>query len=360
MSINNEQWQQLTTTDLLQRLINRAITDKASDIHIEPLTASYQIRCRHNGQLAPLCTLKKTAGHQLIGHIKVISKLNISEQRLPQDSHFSVEKNSGLINCRVSTLPCIYGEKVVIRVLNYARTPPGFEQLGMLANQIKSINNAIKCTQGLILITGPTGSGKTLTLYSMLEQLRHQPLNIVSIEDPVEIMMKGITQVNVQPSIGLSFSLALKALLRQDPDIIVVGEIRDAETAKLAVQAADTGHLVLATLHTQSSEQTIIRLLHLGIELIDLAYSLRLIINQRLLVKHCPQCFSQKKHCDTCRGKNMGRMGVFELLPVPATLNQHLLAATDIQSFQQLLRQQLDQPLSTTINTLIQQKTILI
>lgn len=320
----------------LDELLQLVLDKKISDIHIEPLQESFRLRIRLDGILHPSCTLTKDQGTAIVNRIKVLSHLDIAEQRLPQDGRLRYEKFQHS-DFRISTCPTVFGEKCVIRNLMTLLTPLMIDELGMHHEQKDFFRRAIKQPQGLILVTGPTGSGKTLTLYSALQNLNTAEVNIISIEDPVEIKLAGINQINIHPKIGLNFSSTLRAILRQDPDIIMVGEMRDKETAEIAIAAAQTGHLVLSTLHTNSAIDSITRLQQMGIELYQMANALRLIIAQRLVRKCCIHC---QQGCEQCHKGYVGRTGIYELLEINDQVRSILLQENFSQHLKTYLSQQ--------------------
>jgi len=321
----------------IHQLLEDAVQQHVSDIHCEPYANDYRIRLRRDGILIEYATPPPHVAPRLVSRIKVMAELNITERRLPQDGRFTfVTRQQQMIDVRVSTCPVIYGEKVVLRLLNTPSTELRIEHLGMEITQQQLLLETLQRPSGLILVTGPTGSGKTLTLYTLLQYLNNGQRNICSAEDPVEIHLNGINQLAIQPGIGLDFSQALRCFLRQDPDIIMVGEIRDQETALMACKAAQTGHLVLSTLHTQNAASALLRLQQMGVGSNLLANSLNLIIAQRLVRKLCMHCVSPSLQkvaepllpldsCPHCHQGYQGRIGIFELLPIDSTLQKLLL-----------------------------------
>src|SRR3990167_11373159 len=274
---------------VVNRLLQDAILNHASDIHIEPYHQHCRIRFRSDSLLHEVATFPSPLAMQMITRLKIMANLNIAERRLPQDGHISLQ-NDHKIDIRISTCPTLFGEKIVLRLLNSSAIKSDIHQLGLTDTQQQLFLNKLKQPQGLILVTGPTGSGKTITLYSALHYLNKPEKNISTVEDPVEIQLPGINQVNINTKINLHFSTVLRTLLRQDPDIIMIGEIRDPETADIAIQAAQTGHLVLSTLHTNSAIETLTRLHAMKILAYNLAGSLSLIIAQRLIRTLCAHC----------------------------------------------------------------------
>lgn len=336
--------------EFVDRLIQDAICKKISDIHIEPYQTYCRIRFRKDGLLYEVATLSPRIVNQIITRLKIMANLDIAERRMPQDGrfHFSVSNinHSPQIDIRFNSCPTLFGEKIVLRILDGNRMNLALDELGMTEEQKQIFIGHLQRPQGLIIVTGPTGSGKTITLYSALKFLNSIEKNILSVEDPIEIELNGINQVNINSKIGLNFATILRTFLRQDPDIIMVGEIRDTETANITIQAALTGHLVLATLHTNSALEAITRLQSIGIPSIKLCSSITLIIAQRLIRKLCDYCKQPQKNqhdseltyeaqgCDYCHSGYAGRVGVFEMIPITNQLISAILAE---DSSQQLL-----------------------
>jgi type IV pilus assembly protein PilB len=279
-----------STVSLVNNLIGYAFSSRASDIHIEPLEKEILVRFRIDGVLREIMRLPKEFLDPIIARIKVISNLQLDEHFRPQDGRFKTKISDFEFDIRVAIMPTLYGEKAVLRILSGAVKPTSLDELGMVSPLKEIVLDAIKKTFGMILVTGPTGSGKTTTLYTIINILNKPEVNIVTIEDPIEYAIPYVNQTQVNPKVGLNFAVGLRAFLRQDPDIIMVGEIRDAETADVAVQAALTGHLVLSTLHTNDAPTAIPRLIDLGIPHYLVADSLTLILAQRLVRKICPDC----------------------------------------------------------------------
>lgn len=275
---------------MVDYLIKNAIESRASDVHIEPFENYIKIRYRIDGQLQEISRLSKESLAALVTRIKILSKLNIAEKRIPQDGRILTKVEDKEVDLRVSILPTVFGEKIVIRVLNRDNYAVGKENLGMTEEEMEKLYNIIKNPHGIILVTGPTGSGKSTTLYSILNELNTEDKNIVTVEDPVEYMLEGISQVNVNVKAGLTFASGLRSILRQDPDIVMIGEIRDSETAQIAIRAAITGHLVLSTIHTNDAASSIVRLIDMKIEPYLVASSVVGVISQRLVRKICPRC----------------------------------------------------------------------
>ncbi len=276
--------------NLLNSLVERAIKSSASDIHIEPFDRETKVRMRIDGVILEYVSLQRNVHQPLIARIKIMANLDIAEKRIPQDGHFRVRTENGHVNIRVSIMPTVFGEKAVLRLLTSSGQLDHAEQFGMEDESYQQFLPLLNCPNGIIYITGPTGSGKSTTLYMILEYLSHRMLNISTIEDPVEKNVPGINQTQVNPVAGLTFEAGLRALLRQDPDIIMVGETRDGETAEISVRAAITGHVVLSTLHTNDAASSIVRLGDMGVENYLIANSLVGMVAQRLMRKVCPNC----------------------------------------------------------------------
>ncbi|NOH70120.1 type IV-A pilus assembly ATPase PilB [Vibrio pectenicida] len=329
----------------IHQIILEAVRKKVSDIHFEPYDGWFRIRFRCDGLLIEAHQPPHQIYQRLASRLKILAQLDISERRQPQDGRITFNlTESNIIHIRISTLPTMWGEKIVLRLQNNQVTNLDLTFLGYDSYQRQVFTQALHKPQGLILITGPTGSGKTLSLYSGLTLLNKGSINISTAEDPVEISLPGINQVQIQPQIGFGFSQALRAFLRQDPDVIMVGEIRDKETADIATKAAQTGHLVLATLHTNSSTEAIVRLKNIGIESYNIAASLSLVIAQRLVRRLCPLCKcadtvpanipqvkgtvyyqASANGCNACNQGYLGRIGIYEMLSITPELTQSIL-----------------------------------
>jgi len=338
------------------RYINKVLVDAiksgASDVHFEPYEKFCRVRFRQDGLLVEIANPPVNIAPRLVARIKVMSRMNIAERRVPQDGRIKLKLSRNReIDFRVNTLPTLYGEKVVLRILDASAALVGVDQLGFEPEQKEAFLSAIQKPYGMILVTGPTGSGKTVTLYSALDILNQSEVNISTVEDPVEIQMPGINQVNTNLKTGLTFAEALRAFLRQDPDIIMVGEIRDLETAEIAVKAAQTGHFVLSTLHTNDAPQSLVRLGNMGIPAYNIASSVHLIMAQRLARKLCPHCkeieelpsevlleegFSTEEiesgleiyravGCGRCTNGYRGRSGIFEVMPISDQIRSLIL-----------------------------------
>lgn len=276
--------------DIVNEMIIDAVNHGASDIHFDPNEKELKVRVRIDGSLLEYANVPNTVKKNLITRIKIISGMNITESRLPQDGAIKGLIENLDVDLRVSSLPIVDGEKIVIRILDYSMSNKGLESLGLTKNNYEKVKELIKKPNGIIMVTGATGSGKSTTVYSILQVLNKTESNIITVEDPVEMKIPGINQVQVMSEIGLTFSNTLRSILRQDPDIIMIGEIRDDETARIAVRAAITGHLVLSTIHTNNSLNTIERLLDMDVERYLLGSALSGIISQRLVKKLCPKC----------------------------------------------------------------------
>jgi type IV pilus assembly protein PilB len=339
---------------LANMIISRGITDKASDIHIEPAKDGLRIRYRVDGILADGMTLPKKAQASITSRIKIMADMDISEKRSPQDGRISATIEGRPYDFRVSTLPAVFGEKIVMRVLDKSNISVGLHKLGLLPYTFEMFESMIQRTYGIILVTGPTGSGKSTTLYSVLAKLNSGEKNILTIEDPVEYELSGITQSMVNNRAGMTFAAGLRSMLRQDPNIIMVGEMRDQETAMIAIEAALTGHLVLSTLHTNDAPGSVARLLDMGVESFLIASSIAGVLAQRLLRTVCVKCkepysppkdaikrlgmnldildksevtFFRGRGCDGCKGTGYkGRVGVYELMPVNDKVRELILA----------------------------------
>lgn len=309
----------------VDELLQNAVTKLSSDIHIEPYNQFYKIRLRIDGILSNHLRMDFEFALRVISRIKVLANIDIAQNRLPQDGSFTYQINKDLVYCRVNTILTVNGEKIVLRLLNpdKAKIVP-LDKLGLNSDDLYLIKKHIQLTQGLILITGPTGSGKTTSLYAMLNELNTEARNIISIEEPVEIKLAGINQIATNNKINLTFANILKSILRQDPDVIMLGEIRDKETATTALNAAQTGHLVLATMHTLSALEIFTRFNALEIPLINVLSSLKLVIAQRLLRKVCKNCHGES--CEDCNQGYKGRFGVFNLMMLDQHLREHFFS----------------------------------
>ena len=309
---------------MLNALLTQAAKDGASDIHIEPYERSSSVRFRVDGTLREVVQPNKALHAALISRLKIMAELDISEKRLPQDGRISLRIGGRAIDVRVSTLPSAHGERAVLRLLDKGEQKFSLESLGMDGEVLTQFNRLVQQPHGIVLVTGPTGSGKTTTLYASLTRLDTRTSNVLTVEDPVEYELAGIGQTQVNPKIDLTFAKALRAILRQDPDVVMIGEIRDFETAQIAIQASLTGHLVLATVHTNDAPSTINRLIDMGVEPFLLSSSLLGVLAQRLVRKLCEYCKREDEHhrwhpvgCEHCSNVGYkGRTGVYELLVV--------------------------------------------
>ena len=342
--------QDASAGDVVTALLQQAITMEASDIHIEPLEKILRVRVRLDGELRPIKNLSKDLHPSLMARLKILSNMDIAERRLPQDGRMKVELFPQ-VDIRVAMLPCLYGEKAVLRLLNQGGLSLHLTNLGLEQADLDLLTTALEHPYGMVLVTGPTGSGKTTTLYSALQFLNTPQMNIVTVEDPVEYQIQGINQLQIHEDIGLTFSAGLRAFLRQDPDVMMVGEVRDRDTAQIAIQAALTGHRVLSTLHTMNAPGAITRLIDMGIEPFLVASAVSLIVGQRLVRKICEHCrepemispdqlvnvgFSSDevenvqpmkgKGCSRCHQTGFkGRMAIFEILPMYDALHDRIL-----------------------------------
>ena len=343
---------------LLNSIIEQALINKASDIHIEPFLDYLRVRVRIDGDLIEIMRLPKDNLSAIVTRIKIIAGCNIGEKRVSQDGRIDANIFGRQIDMRISILPTVYGEKTVIRLLDKSGFNYSKENLGLSKNNLKKFNTIISKPYGIILVTGPTGSGKTTTLYSILKEFNTIDKNIITIEDPVEYKLDGVNQVQVNPKIGMSFASGLRSILRQDPDIIMVGEIRDAETAEIAIRASITGHLVLSTLHTNDSPSTVARLVDMGIEHYLVSSSIIGIISQRLLKVLCKNCKKSYQAtniekeilgidnneiltlykpfgCNSCNGGYVGRIAVHEIMVMKSNIKNAIKEDVDTEKIKQ-------------------------
>ena len=343
-------------------ILRRAVAARASDVHLEPKAERLRIRYRVDGVMVEQPYLPASANLPLISRVKVLARMDIAEKRQPQDGNFKFDLGRGkTISLRASTFPCFEGEKVVLRLLQ-SNDLISMEQLGMGRGQVKTLRRMCTQTGGLMLVTGPTGSGKTSTLYAVLSELDTSRLNVVTLEDPIEVQLSEITQGQVNNRAGFTFASGLRSILRQDPDVILVGEMRDKETAAIAVQASLTGHLVLSTMHTNSTIATITRLMDLGLEPYIVANALIGVVAQRLVRVVCPQCrttyeldkdvsedvgfsiplgtaFVRATGCDQCHHTGFrGRRGIYELVQVEERLQRLIKRKAGVDEYKVLLR----------------------
>jgi type IV pilus assembly protein PilB len=336
----------------LQKMLIDAINARASDLHFELYESSYRVRFRIDGELREISQPPLAIKDKLASRIKVISKLDIAEKRVPQDGRMKLKFGSKSIDFRVSTLPTLFGEKIVIRILDPSSAKLGIEALGYEPEEKARLMEAIKRPYGMVLVTGPTGSGKTVSLYTCLNILNQPGVNIATVEDPAEINLPGINQVNVNDKAGLTFAAALKAFLRQDPDIIMVGEIRDLETADISIKAAQTGHMVMSTLHTNDAPTTLTRMMNMGVAPFNIASSVILITAQRLARRLCDNCKVPGDYpkqalldagykesdldgtwkayravgCSSCNNGYKGRVGIYQVMPISEEIQRIILS----------------------------------
>ena len=349
----------------LQKMLIDAINARASDLHFEPYEYHYRVRFRVDGELREITQPPIAIKDKLASRIKVISRLDIAEKRVPQDGRMKLKFGSKAIDFRVSTLPTLFGEKIVIRILDPSSAKLGIEALGYEKIEKERLLKCIHRPYGMVLVTGPTGSGKTVSLYTCLNILNQPGVNISTVEDPAEINLPGVNQVNINDKAGLTFATALKSFLRQDPDVIMVGEIRDLETADIAIKAAQTGHMVMSTLHTNDAPTTLTRLLNMGVAPFNIASSVLLITAQRLTRKLCETCKTQADYppdamlkagftqadldgtwkpyravgCSACNNGYKGRVGIYQVMPITEEIQRIILAegtAVDIAKQAQL------------------------
>jgi type IV pilus assembly protein PilB len=347
---------------LVNLMLVQAIKDRASDIHIEPFEKQLRLRYRIDGTLYDSTAPPKALQSAIASRIKIMSNLDIAERRLPQDGRFRIKLAGREVDLRVSVLPTVHGEKIVMRVLDKGTLSLNLDGLGLSADDLQKFKNAIDAPHGMILMTGPTGSGKTSTLYAVLTQLNTADVNIVTVEDPVEYQMLGVNQVQVKSEIGLTFAGGLRSILRQDPDIVMVGEIRDSETADIAVKAALTGHLVLSTLHTNDAPGAVTRMVDMGIEPFLVSSSVLMVCGQRLVRKICPHCkealtvpedvikrlglneteitsntFYHGRGCTRCKETGfLGRIAILEVLGISDAIREQILHNTSAKAIKDL------------------------
>ena len=348
----DEDTSDIPIVQFINKILLDAVNNGASDVHFEPYTDTYRIRYRQDGILHEVFNPPVNIGNRIASRLKVMSNMNISERRIPQDGQITLRLSKHRrIGFRVSTCPTLHGEKVVLRLLNTSMANLSIGALGMNDKQLADYRAAIAKPYGMILVTGPTGSGKTVTQYSALNQLNEPERNILTIEDPVEIPMEGINQVSIHPKAGLNFASALRAFLRQDPDIIMLGEIRDLETAEIAIKAAQTGHLVFSTLHTNDAPQTLTRLSNMGVAPYNIASSVVIILAQRLVRVLCPNCKEPEDlpettlreqgiaedairkgvtlykpvGCSRCTNGYRGRTGIYQIMPISGKMESLIL-----------------------------------
>lgn len=341
---------------LLNMILREAIQQGSSDIHFEPLENELAVRYRIDGVLQFRHSPPPNLAKQLITRIKVMAKMDIAEQRLPQDGRIKLLMGGRHIDFRVSTVPIVYGERIVLRILDKSNIVLGLNKIGMEDEILNEFKKYIRQNQGIVLVTGPTGSGKTTTLYSAINEIHSDEINVMTIEDPVEYKLPGIAQIGVNPKINLTFAKGLRHILRQDPDVIMIGEIRDKETAEIAIQSSLTGHLVLSTLHTNDAPSALTRLVDMGIEPYLLTSSVLSVLAQRLVRRICESCkepYSPSKEelkglqiktdtlfrgkgCEECFDSGYrGRIGIYELMPVSGVIKKQLLSSADASALQE-------------------------
>jgi general secretion pathway protein E len=349
---------------LLNVILAEAVQQNASDIHFEPAEQGLEVRYRVDGMLHMRHSPPLELQTQLITRIKVLSRLDIAEHRLPQDGRIKLHMGQRQIDFRVSTVPVAFGERIVLRILDKNNVSLGLDKIGMEPSLLSAFNKLIRLSEGIVLVTGPTGSGKTTTLYSALSEINSSEMNIMTIEDPVEYKLPGMAQIGVNPRINLNFATGLRHILRQDPDVIMIGEIRDKETAEIAIQSALTGHLVFSTLHTNDAPSALTRLVDMGVEPYLLSSSVLGVLAQRLVRRICPHCmiFYQPsdqelkeiglirenlkglyrgKGCEVCYGSGFkGRHAVYELMYVDHLVKQQLLRSADATTLQKVALEQ--------------------
>jgi type IV pilus assembly protein PilB len=354
-----------TAVNLIDNMLDQGLMRGASDIHFESGKDLFRVRFRIDGILHVVATPAVQLRDAIVSRLKVLARMDIAEKRMPQDGRIPYAYKSEVVDLRVSSLPTVHGEKIVVRILNFNRIRPDLNALGYEADDQLKLREAMERPHGLILMTGPTGSGKTSSLYSCLELVNREDINLATVEDPAEIQLVGANQVNINEKAGLTFASALRALLRQDPDVIMVGEIRDLETAEIAIQASQTGHLVLSTLHTNDAPSTLARLRHMGIPAFHVAASLTMVTAQRLIRRLCDRCKVPLNHqeleslhsqlnvhrpdaqpqetsepvtafkafgCQACDKGYKGRIGLFQVMPVSAAMQALILRDAPTQT----------------------------
>lgn len=346
----------------VEELLALAFEKKASDIHIEPFKHNARIRMRVDGILLTIDTIEEALLDQVIARLKVLAGMNVTQKRLAQDGKFIYTHNNKSVDIRLSSFPCVFGEKIVLRILDASVALITIDSIGFDLTMYNDIKNVLRLPGGFFIVTGPTGSGKTTTLYALLQSLNHEVVNIMTLEDPVEYTLPGVTQTQINNDIGFTFDVGMRAMLRQDPDIILIGEVRDRQTAKTAIEAAMTGHLVFTTMHTIDSVSAIVRLIEMGIEPYLIEASLNGVIAQRLARKLCNGCKKenlvtegqkaflkkigaecntvwQAKGCVLCfeTGYN-GRVGLFEYVPITQEIKELILRSAGIKELRALVK----------------------
>lgn len=344
-----------TAVTLIDNMLRQGLMRGASDIHFESGKDFFRVRFRIDGLLHNVATPAVHLRDAIVSRLKVLARMDIAEKRIPQDGRIHYNYQSEMIDLRVSSLPTVHGEKIVVRIMDFNRIRPDLTSLGYEADDQLKLREAIERPHGLVLMTGPTGSGKTSSLYSCLDLINREDINLATVEDPAEIQLAGANQVNINEKAGLTFASALRALLRQDPDVIMVGEIRDLETAEIAIQASQTGHLVLSTLHTNDAPSTLARLRHMGIPSFHVAASLTMVTAQRLIRRLCDHCkvpLSKQEAkslqsqlpphqpntlfkafgCQACDKGYKGRIGLFQVMPISAEMQALILRDAPTQA----------------------------
>ncbi len=368
------------TVRFVDSLLDEAISRRASDIHLRPGEHEVSVMLRVDGRLQEIRRIKHSHLAAIVSRIKIIGGMNIAEHRLPQDGRYMVRTPERNIDLRLSIMPTVHGESVVIRVLDTRQSLKGLDQIGFNAEDVERFRNLISHNQGIILVTGPTGSGKSTTLYAALNTIKASGVNIITVEDPVEYQIDGIRQIQVKPQIGYTFARALRHILRHDPDVIMVGEVRDQETAMMATESALTGHLVLSTLHTNSAATTVTRLLEIGIAPYLLNASLLGVLAQRLVRRNCPYCLKEEQvpdyvrealglaaderfyvgsGCPRCHGSGVsGRVAAYELLEVTPELRSLIQPSVSAQKIEEQAIADGMRPLTLSALQLAREKTV--
>ncbi len=351
------------TVRFVDKLLIKAVSVGASDVHLEPYEDEVEVRLRMDGVLHPYTKIPPAKYREVVSRIKIMANLNVAERRIPQDGKIPLRVGGRDYDVRVSVVPTVHGERTVLRLLDRSKGLLKLEELGLSEEDLPKVERLISKPHGIVLVTGPTGAGKSTTLYAMLLRIKNPKRNILTIEDPVEYQIKGIGQIQVNPKVGLTFAAGLRAILRQDPDVIMVGEIRDDETAQIAVQAALTGHLVLSTLHTNDAPSAVTRLSDMGVESFLIASTLEGVISQRLVRRVCPYCkepykpdaeileklgldpegdytFYRGKGCEQCLGSGYrGRIGLFEVLELDDELKKLIIHTQDANEIRRAARE---------------------
>jgi type IV pilus assembly protein PilB len=360
--VGEESANQAPAIRLVNAIIERAVTERASDIHMEPRETEFSIRMRIDGLLRDVLTVPRELQAAVTSRIKVMSGLDITERRLPQDGRFNVKVRDKDIDLRVSTLPTVYGEKIVARLLDKSGMRLSRDSIGLVGDDMEKYKRLIRIKNGVILIVGPTGSGKSTTMYTMIGDLNQRDVNLVTLEDPVEYNIDGVNQVQINEKVGMTFASGLRSILRQDPDIIAIGEIRDGETADIAMRSAITGHVVLSTLHTSDALGTVERLIDMGVEPYLVASALKGVFSQRLVRRICPHCaqpynpseeeqgelgleynpervFYRGKGCPECFDTGYrGRTAVFEIFPLTIQVRRMIAKGSGREAIEALLK----------------------